>query len=141
MRRLSVRHRWQTRAAAFDHNLASAASLALEQLARSETSDLKERIQIFRVQEWQLYQEMMHAAAGSIRQLQKHPGRVHPHDLVKLLNLTSVLGRRACGLPLDSIEEAESAPPTCNPSFEEALEKVFGRKEASKPSQPQENLP
>ena len=138
---VSVRHRWKTRAAAFDHNLASAASLAFEQLARSQTADLKERIQLFRVQEWQLCQEMLHAAAGSIRQLRKHPGRVHPNDLVKLLNLTSILGRRACGLPLDSIGEAEPEPPTCSPSFEEALRKVFGPNEAPEPAQPQVKIP
>jgi hypothetical protein len=123
--RLFTRHRWRVRAAAFENHRADAASRALDELLRSQAKSWQERAHNFRLQEWLLHEQMMAAAMSAVREFEKHPGRASLTDLVKLLELASVLGRRACGLPLDPAEAAP-APPSIRPEFEEALRKVYG---------------
>ncbi len=141
LRQLSARHNWKTRAAAFDHHRANAASLALDQLVRDETSNWKERAQRFRLQEWQLHEDMLEAASDAIRQLRKHPARISLNDLVKLYDLSSILGRRACGMPLEPVVAAESRPPSSYLDFEAALRKVYGPVNSSKPAVSPEQIP
>jgi len=129
LRQLSARHNWKTRAAAFEHHRANAASLALNQLVRDETSNWKERVQRFRIQEWLLHEEMLQTASDIVRQLQKHPRCASLNDLVNIINLAFVLGRRACGMPLDAAAAAEFEPPASNPDFEAALHKIYGPSE------------
>jgi hypothetical protein len=129
LRRLSARHHWKPRAAAFDRHRASAASLALDQLLRNETSDWKERVERFRLQEWLLHEEMLQAASEAVRQLRKHPGRASLSDIARLFDLASVLGRRACGMPLDPPAAAKFDPPFSRPDVEAALQKIYGQSE------------
>ena len=141
LRQLSARHNWKTRAAAFDHYRANAASLALDQLVRDETANWKERAQRFRLQEWQLHEDMLEATSEAIRQLRKHPARISLNDLVKLYDLASILGRRACGMPLEPAVAAESNPPSSYLDFEAAPRKVYGPDNSSKPAVSLEQSP
>jgi len=141
LRQLSARHNWKTRAAAFEYHRASAASLALNQLVCDETSNWKARAQRFRIQEWLLHEEILQVATETVRQLQKHPRRASLNDLVNTINLASVLGRRACGMPLDSGAGAEFEPPASNPDFEAALRKIYGPSDACKPAVSPEEVP
>ena len=134
LRKLSARHNWKTRAAAFDNHRANAASLALDQLLREETLSWKERAERFRLQEWLLHEEMLQAATLAAREIQKRPGRASLNDVVKLYDLASVLGRRACGLPLDPTAAAEPEPPSPYLDFEAALRKVYGQDNSGKPA-------
>ena len=51
-----------------------------------------------------------------------------------MINLASVLGRRACGMPLDAGAGAEFEPPTSNPDFEAALRKIYGTTNSGEPA-------
>lgn len=135
LRRLSARHHWKTRAAAFDNDRANAASRALEELVRAETSDWKERVERFRHQEWLLHEDMLRAASEAARQLQKHPSRASLNDLIKLYELASVLGRRACGMPLEPPAAANFEPPFLRPEFEAALDRIYGPSDACETAQ------
>lgn len=125
LRQLSSRHNWKTRAAAFDEQRANAASRALDELLSKETSDYKERARLFREQEWLLHEQMCVVALDAVREFKKHPERVKMSQLVKLIDLASVLGRRAAGMPLDP-KSAEPDPTPDNSDFEAALRKVYG---------------
>jgi hypothetical protein len=130
LRRLSARHRWKTRAAAFDNHRASAASRALDQLLQEETSDWKERVERFRLQEWLLHEEIFQAASEAVRQLRKHPGRASLSDIARLYDLASVLGRRACGMPLNPPAAAKFEPPFFRPDVDAALKKIYCQSES-----------
>ena len=133
LRKLAARHNWKTRAAAFDNHRANAASLALDQLLRDETLSWKERAERFRLHEWLLHEQMLQAATAAARELQNHPSRASLNDIVKLYELASVLGRRACGLPLDPASAPEPEPPSWHPDAEAALRKIYGEDDAAKP--------
>jgi len=51
-----------------------------------------------------------------------------------MINLASVLGRRACGMPLDAAAAAESEPPSSYPDVEAALRKIYGTTNSGKPA-------
>jgi hypothetical protein len=131
LRRLSARHNWKTRAAAFDNHRANAASLALDQLLRDEVLDWKERAERFRLQEWLLHEEMLQAASEAVRELRKHPGRASLNDIVKVIDLAFILGRTACGMPLEPAKPAEFEPPFSQPDIEAALNKIYGQNDPS----------
>lgn len=121
-------------AAAFDNHRAHAASLALDQLLRDEAMGWKERAERFRLQEWLLHEEMLQAAAAAARELRKHPARTNLKDVVKLLDLASILGRRACGMPLDPASAPEPEMPFGHPDAKAALEKIYGPGSSSNPA-------
>jgi hypothetical protein len=125
LRRLGVRHNWRTRAAAFDNHRADAASAALDQLLRDEKLDWQERAHRFRLQEWRLHKQMAKAAQAAVREFRKHPGRASLAELTRLIELTSLLGRRSSGMPLDPAA-ASPAPPPDRIEVEEALRKIYG---------------
>ena len=141
LRQLCTRYHWKTRAAAFENHRATAASLALDQLLRDETSDWKERVERFRLQEWLFHEEMLQAASETVRQLRKHTSRASLNDLVKIIDLAFVLGHRACGMPLDLAASAESDPPSCYPDYEAALNKIYGPSNSCKPAASPEQVP
>jgi hypothetical protein len=107
----------------------------------AESSNWKERVQRFRIQEWLLHEEMLQVATETVRQFQKHPRRASLNDLVNIFNLPSVLGRRACGIPLVAAAAAEFEPPASNPDFEAALRKIYGANDACKPAVSPEEVP
>jgi hypothetical protein len=125
LRRLSRQHNWPARCDAFDNHRASAMSRALDQILNDEISDLKQRAERFRLQEWLLHEEMLEAARAVVRDLKSHPRRVTIKDLTRLFDLASTLGRRAAGLPLDSASH-EALPPRPNWDAEAALKKIYG---------------
>jgi hypothetical protein len=128
LRRLSARHRWKTRAAAFDQHRANAAKVALDQILHDETSTWKERAQRFRNEEWLLHEQMLEAARRALEELQTHPGRARLKDILELYELASVLGRRACGMPLDpaAAAAAHPEPPPHYLEAQAALHKIYG---------------
>jgi hypothetical protein len=134
LRRLSTRHNWKTRAAAFDQYRASTSSRALDQFLRDETRDWKERVERFRIEEWLLHEEMIQAAFEALHQLRKRPGLPSLGDLLKIIELASRLGRLACGMPLDPAAEAKPDPPSGYPDAEAALLKIYGPDDSSKPA-------
>jgi len=125
LRRIATRHGWHSRANAFDNHRAMATSKALDQLLEDEISDLKQRAERFRLQEWLLHEEMVQAAFIIAQDLKKHPRRTTIRELARLFELASTLGRRAAGLPLDS---TTPEPPPLRPNWdaEAALEKIYG---------------
>ncbi len=129
LRRLSARRNWKTRAAAFDQHRAHAASAALDQLLQDHTSNWKERVECFRLQEWLLHEQMIEAARVAIRQFQKHPGRASFRDILALYDLGFTLARRACGMPLDYTKApaTKSEPPPGYLDAKAALEKIYGQ--------------
>ena len=127
LRRLAVRYHWRTRAAAFDNHRADAASAALDQLLRDEALDWQERAHRFRLQEWLLHKQMMEAARAAVREFRKHPGRASLTELVRLIELGSVLGRRASGMPAGDTP-APVPEPLHRLDFEAALQKIYGQK-------------
>ena len=108
-----------------DNHRATATSLALDQLLKDEATDWKERAERFRLQEWLLHEEMVEAALAAVREFKKNPNRIKLTDLVRLLDLASVLGRRATGLPLDPGSTQPDVPPVPD-GFEAALRKIYG---------------
>jgi hypothetical protein len=131
LRRLSARHNWKGRAAAFDNHRAKAFSLALDQLLHEETSGWKERAERFRLQEWLLHEQMLQAASHAAREIRKRPGRVSVNDIVKLYELALVLGRSACGVPFDLPATGRPGPSPPHPDFEAALHKIYGQNDSS----------
>jgi hypothetical protein len=126
LRRLSARHNWKARAAAFDNHRANAASRALDQLLRDETSSWKERAERFRLQEWLLHEQMLQAASDAAREIQKRPRLASLNDIVKLYDLAFALGRRACGMPLEPPAVPEFEPPFSHPDVQTALDRIYG---------------
>ena len=127
--RLVARHRWKTRAAAFDHHRADATSRALDDLLRQETKDWLERARLFRLQEWTLHERMMTTAQAALDEFMKHPGRASLTDLTRLLDLASILGRRAAGMPVGTGKNHPPSVPHSNPEAEAALRKIYGPEE------------
>ncbi len=127
LRRLASRHEWKSRAAAFDNHRANLTSSALDQLLSDEIADWKKRAERFREQEWALHEEMIQAARAAARELREHPGRIKVSDLTKLFDLASILGRRACGMPLDPADSPPPETPTIEPEWEAALRKIYGK--------------
>jgi len=125
LHRMAARHHWRTRDAAFDHHRADAGSAALDQLLRDEQLDWRERAHRFRLQEWRLHEQMMEAARVAVREFGKHPGRANLAELARLIDLGSVLGRRASGMPVDPAD-AGPTPPLHPIEVEAALRKVYG---------------
>ncbi len=119
------RYRWKTRTTAFDHHRAAAANRALEALLQQETKDWHERACAFRLQEWSLHETMLAIAHTAVAEVKKHPRRVTLAQICKLLDLTSILGHRATGRPLDPAA-VPPAPPPPNPSFEDAVQRIYG---------------
>jgi hypothetical protein len=134
LRRLSARHNWKTRAAAFDNHRANVASLALDQLLRDETSSWKERVERLRLQEWLLHEEMIQAATDAARELRKRPRLASLRDIAKLFDLASILGRRACGMPLTPRAADEFEQPVSRPEVQAALAKIYGSSDCCGPS-------
>jgi hypothetical protein len=136
LRRLSVRHRWKTRAAAFDNHRADAASEALNASLHAESVDWQQRAERAREESWVLHQQMVDAARVAIHEFQKHPRRATLTELARMFDLASVLGRRACGLPLEHapVKEEETTVPV-RPDFEESLRRVYGPPEENSDSQ------
>jgi len=126
LRRLSARHNWKTRAAAFDNHRASLASLALDQLLRDERSTWKDRAERFRLKEWLLYEEMLHAAHAAAAALRKRPRLASLRDIISLYELAFRLGRLATGLPLEPSATPEPAAPSGYLDAEAALKKIYG---------------
>jgi hypothetical protein len=123
LRRLSTRHDWPARAAAFDNARADAAGAALDDLLRDEKLDWQERARRFRLQEWALHSEMIEAAFATLRELRKAPRRIKLSELVRLIDLASQLGRRATeasGASGDVLPRAPSA------EFQAAVAKIYG---------------
>jgi hypothetical protein len=125
LRRIAAGNHWKSRTAAFDNHRANAASQALDQMVGKEISDCEARARQFRIQEWLLHEQMREAALAITAELKRRPGRVRLRDITKLFELASVLGRRACGLPLDS-DSPEPAPLPPRPDVEAALNKIYG---------------
>jgi hypothetical protein len=125
LRRIAAGNHWKSRTAAFDNHRANAASQALDQMVDKEISDCEARARQFRNQEWLLHEQMLEAALAITVELKRRPGRVRLRDIAKLFELASVLGRRACGLPLDS-DSPEPASLPARPDVEAALNKIYG---------------
>jgi hypothetical protein len=125
LRRIAAGNHWKSRTVAFDNHRANAASQALDQMVNKEISDWEARSRQFRQQEWLLHEQMLEAALAITTELKRHPGRVRLRDITKLFELASVLGRRSCGLPLDS-DSPEPAPLPARPDVEAALNKIYG---------------
>jgi hypothetical protein len=70
-------------------------------IPHDSTSDWAGCAQRFHIREWLQHEEMLQAASECVRLIRKHPSGVRRNDLVKILDLASVLGRRACGMPID----------------------------------------
>jgi hypothetical protein len=128
LRRLSALYRWKNRAAAFDEHRASACNVVLDEFILKETQDFRSRAECFRLQEWLLHEKILQAASDVLHELQKHPNRASLQDLVKLIDLAFVLGRRACGAPLDPAEQATLEPPSGYPDSKARLLKIYGPK-------------
>jgi hypothetical protein len=137
LRRLAALHDWKSRAAAFDNFRALLASQALEQLLSDEKLNWQERAERFRNQEWALHEEMLHSAFQILQDLKNRPRRSSLKDLLALLDLASVLGRRATGLPLDPAA-ASTKPQEYEPHYdaEYALNKIYGSDSSTDAGEP-----
>ena len=130
--RLFTRQRWKTRTTAFDNHRAHAASRALDELLRQESKDWHERARNFRAQEWLLHEQMFASATAAFARFEAHPGRASLTDAIRLLELSSVLGRRACGLPLNP-GASKPEPPVIYPDVEACLRKIYGDENEASP--------
>ncbi len=102
LRKLSAARNWRARARAYDECLANAASQNLDRDLSKETADLRKRAELFRQQEWLLHEEMLAAAWEAIGKIRASKRTPNLSEIVRLLQLASDLGRRACGMPLQS---------------------------------------
>lgn len=134
LRRLSARHNWKSRAAAFDQYRANTSSLALDQLLRDETQDWHARLERFRIQEWLLHEEMIQTASAALHQIRKRPGLPRLGDVLKIIELGFTLGRLACGMPLDPAAEPKPQPPSGYLDAEAALLKIYGSDDSGNPT-------
>lgn len=84
----------------------------------------------------------MQTASDALRQFNCRTRCPSLSDIVQLMELASVLGRRACGMPLDPAD-APPAPSPLEPEWEAALRKIYGPKQteanASPPVAPHES--
>lgn len=80
-----------------------------------------------REESWVLHEQMVHAAREAIHKFQKHPRRATLKELARVFDLASVMGRRACGLPLEPapVKEEETTAPV-RADFEELLRRAYG---------------
>jgi hypothetical protein len=126
LRTLSARHRWRARALACDEHRAETARTVLEQHSQDAARSLEDRAQLFREQEWLLHEAMLEQARAALRGIRITRRRIPSlHSIARLLELASVLGRRACGLPVDG--ECVKRPPSLPSSdFEDAIQKIYG---------------
>jgi hypothetical protein len=133
-----TRQHWKIRTTAFDNHRAHAASRALDELLRQESKDLQERARDFRLQEWLLHEQMFASATTALARFEAPPGRASLADVIRLLELSSVLGRRACGLPVNP-GAPKPEPPVTYPEVEACLRKIYGSENEAFPEPPSPN--
>ena len=81
-----------------------------------------------RLLQWGLFYHLLEVSAIAAEEVRKHPRRVTLQQVVKLYDLAFTLGRRACGLPLDSPQPQSEKPPAEDryAKFLADVERIYG---------------
>lgn len=130
LRRLSARFNWTARVRAFEERLAEAGQDALDSTLVSTVAAEKSRLEKLRLDEFQLAQNVLHAAEHWLVVVSNPRRRSIPlTQVLRLIDLASKLGRLAAGLPDGNEQRPTSSQPPehwTQPSIEAALEKIYG---------------
>lgn len=129
IRRLSARHNWVGRVAAFETRLADASQDALDVMVRAATSRTAADFERLRISAFLLARRVLEESDRWLK-LACDPRRrdVSLGQICRLLELATTLGRRAAGMPLG---DEPSRPPVREDASgymtgEEALKKIYG---------------
>jgi hypothetical protein len=133
LRRLSARHHWPARVQAFETRLAEAREAAVDAVIRSTTVVGQSQLEQLRLDVFLLARKVLAASDSWLRAATNPRRRYVPlGQLVRLIELSSKLGRLATGLPVGAGRAPACSEPLgywTQPSVEEALEKIYGSKE------------
>ena len=127
IQRWSGRWRWGERVQAHAAHLAKVEREAVEALTRGKAAAWAAREEAQREEEWSTRGEALELAREAIARWKKSANRCGSLEgIARLLDLASVLGRRATGMALDRTEVTGEDGGPIRVEFEAALRKVYG---------------
>jgi len=132
IRRLSARHHWTGRVAAFETRLADATQAALDHVIQSAITTSQSDLEQFRIKEFLLAHQVIHESKRWLK-LASDPRR-HQISILQICRLTELAFKLQClatGMPFGEESKRrkrrEDVPGYwTGPSAEAALEKIYG---------------
>ena len=127
IRRWSARWRWTDRVAAHGAHFAAVERQAMEAIARGKSVEWAAREQAQREEEWASRAEALELAREAIARWKKNEGRCGSLEgIARLLELASILGRRATGMATDKTELTGEDGGPIRVELSAALNKIYG---------------
>ena len=127
IRRWSARWRWTDRVAAHGAHFAAVERHAMEAIARGKSVEWAAREQAQREEEWASRAEALELAREAIARWKKNEGRCGSLEgIARLLELASILGRRATGMATDRTEVTGEDGGPIRVELSAALNKIYG---------------
>ena len=127
IRRWSARWRWTDRVAAHGAHFAAVERQAMEAIARGKSVEWAAREQAQREEEWASRAEALELAREAIARWKKNEGRCGSLEgIARLLELASILGRRATGMATDRTEVTGEDGGPIRVELSAALNKIYG---------------
>lgn len=127
IRRWSARWRWTDRVAAHGAHFAAVERQAMEAIARGKSVEWAAREQAQREEEWASRAEALELAREAIARWKKNAGRCGSLEgIARLLELASILGRRATGMATDKTELTGEDGGPIRIELSAALNKIYG---------------
>ena len=127
IRRWSARWRWTDRVAAHGAHFAAVERHAMEAIARGKSVEWAAREQAQREEEWASRAEALALAREAIARWKKNEGRCGSLEgIARLLELASILGRRATGMATDKTEITGEDGGPIRVELSAALNKIYG---------------
>lgn len=118
---------WAGRVRAFETHLAIVERQATEVAVRAKAAEWVARDEALREQEWKTREEALEMARESIARWRKNKKRVGSLEgIARLLELSSTLGHRATGSPMERVAVTGDDGGPVRVEFEAALRKVYG---------------
>jgi hypothetical protein len=131
MERWSKRHNWVARVAAYMSEMVAMKQKLKEEFLREIALAEAERDAAQSESEWKARCRALRLANETMDRWEKNPDKYGTLEgIARLLELSSVLGRRSRGMPLQVKEEPkqlENKGPTISLEFRMALEKIYGQ--------------
>ena len=125
--RWSGRWRWTDRVSAHGSHLATVERQAMEAIARGKSVEWAAREQAQREEEWASRAEALELAREAIARWKKNAGRCGSLEgIARLLELASILGRRATGMATDRTEVTGEDGGPIRVELSAALNKIYG---------------
>jgi hypothetical protein len=127
MEKWSRRFDWAARVRAHSEHLAVVEREAAEAVVRAKSVDWAKRYEELREDEWRARRELVELAWEVIRRWRAKVERCGTLEgAARLLDLMSILGRRACEVATEKKEVTEKVEASLRVEIEAGLDKVFG---------------